>query len=80
MQVKNRLQSPEKACAVYNFSEKTKQARMTPQEGGEALKAQRKAIRDKYVSIDMTDPKAERAEKRAFNFEHGRYVAGRNAA
>ena len=32
------------------------------------------------MAIDMTDPKAGRAAKRAFNFENKRYGVGRKAA
>ena len=42
--------------------------------------AQKRALRGEYMGIDMTDIKAGRARKRAFNLEHGRYKIGRKAA
>ena len=71
-----RTPTPRKTYDEYKFSEATlqkKQARL------ERL-AQKKAHRDEYMGIDMTDRKAGRARKRAFNLEHGRYNVGRKAA
>ena len=73
---KDPITQPRKSYANYKFSEATIQKRKARQD----KIAQRRALRDEYMGIDMTDPKAGRAKKRAFNLDHGRYKLGRKAA
>ena len=67
-----------KPYAQYKFSEATLQKKQARLERLALKKALRE--REEYMGIDMTDKKAGRAAKRAFNFEHGRYNVGRKAA